>query len=65
MCAVICSPGFAFLESIEELRAALIAVPPAKDASLPVFSAEGGACAIAPVAQSVATAKAVAKDLME
>jgi hypothetical protein len=64
MCAVICSPGFAFLESIEELRAALIAVPPAKDASLPVLSAEGGACAIAP-AQSVATAKAVAKDLME
>jgi hypothetical protein len=62
---VICSPGFAFLESIEELSTALIAVPPAKDASPPVFSDEGGACATAPAAQSVATATAAAKDLME
>src|ERR1700686_1756060 len=65
MCAVICSPGFAFFESMEESSLALIAVPPAKEASLLVVSEGCGACAAAPAAQSVATAKAAAKRFME
>src|ERR1700737_2924883 len=53
VCAVICSPGFAFFESMGVLSAALIAA-----------SDGGGDCAAAPAAQSVAATKAIAKDFM-
>src|SRR5260370_14360135 len=65
VCAVICSPDFAFFESTEVLSAALIAVPPASDASLLAASAGGVDCAAAPAAQNVAATKAIAKDFME
>jgi hypothetical protein len=50
---------------MEELSVALISVPPASDASLLAFSEGGADCAAAPVAQSAATARAMAKDFME
>src|SRR5260221_14436201 len=64
VCAVICSPGFAFFESIEELSSALITVPPARDASLLAVSAGVGDCAAVPATQNVARTKANAKGFM-
>src|SRR5882757_5991981 len=59
VCAVICSPGFAFFESRDELSVAFKTVPPARDASLPVFSEGVGACAAKPAAKRVVTARLV------
>src|SRR5258706_16020743 len=64
VCAVICSPGFAFFEPIEELSSALITVPPARDASLLAVSAGVGDCAAVPATQNVARTKANAKGFM-
>jgi hypothetical protein len=50
---------------MEELSMALIAVPPASDASLLAFSEGGADCAAAPIAQSAATPKAITKVFME